>query len=49
MGWREEHRPEAHGEVLMSHPVGGAERCYKAEVVEQEQQSGLKARDGEDS
>lgn len=49
LGWCEEHRPEAHGKVLMSHPVGGAERCYEAEVVEQERQSGLRVRDGEES
>lgn len=41
----EEDRAEAHGQVLVGHPVEGAEGGHQAEVVQQEGQRGLRARE----
>lgn len=38
----EEDRPKTHCKVLVRHPVGGAEGCHQAEVVQQEGQGGMK-------
>lgn len=38
---REEHRAEAHSQVLMGHPVRGAEGGHQTEVVQQEREGGL--------
>lgn len=42
LGGGEEDRPEAHCQVLVGHPVEGAEGGHQAEVVQQEGQRGLK-------
>lgn len=41
LGGGEEHRAKADREVLVRHPVGGAEGRHQAEVVQQERQGGL--------
>lgn len=42
LGRGEEDRAEAHGQVLVGHPVEGAEGRHQAKVVQQEGQRGLR-------
>lgn len=42
--WGEQDWAKTHGEVLVRHPVEGAEGRHQAEVVQQERQCGLKGK-----